>query len=524
MIETRTNTLEWIAQPFKRLALHLMVGAGVLAAGHAQAQTAQTFGANDWLIYGTAYKHELDMAVPGHDIVVVPAGPRADYPWSSGASMPIPDALAAGVRITAVFWARSARPTRLSIGLQDGAPAYARFANADVMLTPYWRRVSVSGMPSTGFAANTHSLSVRLGQTGAEVMLGPVAFIHGKLDDAVISRTFAAFRPTERMIDVRMQSEPGVLLAGTLHLPTREVHGPFPLAVLIQGHGPNGRGGYTEIIKRLTAQGFAALEYDKRGIGQSTGKYEENIGQLTADAAAAIAAMRRRRDIDGNRVAVIGHSQGGVIAPAVAAADPTIAAVVTLAGSVGDGLPYLRRALYNQMIFAGRPQKVAAPAVDAAITLLQARIDNRDAETIATLRAAVIDRFEAAGFPRAQAEGALAMIDTEEARQANQLHAASDLRALRIPVLAVFGSRDPLVVASDEAAEARRVLANNPRAKVEVLEGLSHWFQEETKTGTSEEVAQLGPNAGSPRLLALVANWLQQVFSQRPNRVMESKS
>jgi pimeloyl-ACP methyl ester carboxylesterase len=258
------------------------------------------------------------------------------------------------------------------------------------------------------------------------------------------------------------------------------------------------------------------MAYDKRGINQSTGTYSEDLDALTRDAQSAVAAMRRRPDIDGRRIALIGHSQGGVIAPAVAAADQTIAAVVTLAGSVGDGLPYLRRALHNQMISAGRPEKVAAPAVDSAITLLQARIDNRDAQTIASLRTAVIDRFEAAGFPRPQAERALAMIDTEEARQANKLRSASDLKALHIPVLAVFGSKDPLVVASDEAAEARRALANNPRGKVVVLDGLSHWFQEGAKTGSQEESASLGPM--SPRVVAVAGDWVRTVLAPAPAR------
>jgi cephalosporin-C deacetylase-like acetyl esterase len=78
-------------------------------------------------------------------------------------------------------------------------------------------------------------------------------------------------------VDVRMPSEPGVVLAGTLHLPARPAPGPMPLAVFIQGHGPNGRYGFAVLIKRLNAEGIAALAYDKRGIGQSTGIYSEDL-------------------------------------------------------------------------------------------------------------------------------------------------------------------------------------------------------------------------------------------------------
>jgi hypothetical protein len=89
--------------------------------------------------------------------------------------------------------------------------------------------------------------------------------------------------------DVRISSEPGVTLAGTLYLPTGQSKDPYPLAVLIGGKGPNGRGGFSEIIKRLAADGIATLEYDKRGVGQSTGTYEDDPERLTADAAAAVA-------------------------------------------------------------------------------------------------------------------------------------------------------------------------------------------------------------------------------------------
>lgn len=505
----------WFLEVVRPTARAVPLGIALLATSPAAAQTSAALGVNEWAVYGAPYAHARDSAVPGSAILVVAPGTPSPTPWSRGAVVPIPDALAAGERITVVFWARAARPTHLTIAVQGPAPDYARVTAADVNLTTRWKRIVLRGTAPHALAATSQSLSVPLGQAAARVELGPVAVLRGTADDTAIARAFAKFQPSEITTDVRIASAPGVTLAGTLHFPTATAQARVPLVVVIQGHGPNGRGGFTEIVKRLTAHGIAVLEYDKRGVGQSTGTYEEDAEKLTADAAAVVAAMRRRPDIDGRRIALVGHSQGGVIAPAVAAADPNVAAIVMLAGSVGDGLAYLRRAIYNQMIVAGRPPKRAATAADAATTLLQARVDGKDAETIVRLRATVIERFEAAGFPRPQAEGALAMIDTEEAGRASKLRSASDLRSLVIPVLAVFGSKDPLVVASDEAAEARKALANNPRGQVVVLEGLSHWFQEGTVTGGEEEVARLGPNAGSPRLVTLVGDWLQNVLTAK---------
>ena len=67
--------------------------------------------------------------------------------------------------------------------------------------------------------------------------------------------------------DIRISCEPDVVLAGTRYLPAGHGKGPYPLAVMIQGNGPNKRGRFSELIKPLSADGIAALEYDKRGVG-----------------------------------------------------------------------------------------------------------------------------------------------------------------------------------------------------------------------------------------------------------------
>ncbi|GGB30178.1 hypothetical protein GCM10011380_19560 [Sphingomonas metalli] len=466
-----------------------------------------------WQPYGARSTYQRDARVPGDGALRIEPRRAAGEVWSSGAGLVIPDPLRAGEHVSAVFWARAERPVRVTATMNGAAPAYTALTVSPIDLTPGWRRYTITGLAPKDLPARSQSLTVQTGQAAVAVSLGPVAFLPGEPDAASVRNAFAGFRARSVAHDVRISSDPGVVLAGTLRTPTGHGTGPFALAILIQGHGPNGRGGYGSLSDRLLADGIATLEYDKRGIGASTGVYEEDIAALTRDARAWVTAMRRRPQIDGRRIALVGHSQGGVIAPAVAASDPMIKAVVTLAGSVGDGLPYLRRAIHNQMIAAGLAEAVVAPVVDAAGTLLQARSDGEDAETIARLRAALTDRFVAAGFSRPRAEAALSMIDVREAWRAEEMRSASDLRALQIPVLAVFGSKDPLVIASDEAPEARRALAGNPRAKVVVLEGLSHWFQEGAQTGGAEEVPKLGANLGSPRAVSLAGDWLRAVLA-----------
>jgi pimeloyl-ACP methyl ester carboxylesterase len=145
-------------------------------------------------------------------------------------------------------------------------------------------------------------------------------------------------------------------------------------------------------------------------------------------------------------------------------------------------------------------------------------VDSRDAETIARLHANAVDRFEAAGFPRPQAEQALTMIDVPETWKANKFRSASDLKALHMPVLAIYGTKDPMALV--DAPAARVALASNRRARVVMLDGLAHGFQEGAITGTPDEASNLGPYLGSPRLATVVGDWLRDTLSSKGGKGM----
>ncbi|WP_294266913.1 alpha/beta fold hydrolase [uncultured Sphingomonas sp.] len=486
-----------------KATIPLAIAAFIASPAHAQVEDA-----GRWVIYGTTSTHERDASVPGGAIRAAQPPATRGKPWTSGAVLKLPRAVAAGETIAATFWARAAKPMRTTAAIQGPEPTYAQVASTDLALTPQWQRFIVTGTAAAPLPAGSQALVVTLGRADSAVMLGPVAWAPAP----GAAKAFAAYRPAAVPVDLTIPSRLATL-AGTLHLPVGR--GPFPVAIVIQGHGPNGRGGFDEVIARLNRDGIAALEYDKRGIGQSTGTYVEDIGLLTADAQAAVAAMRARPDIDGAHVALIGHSQGGVVAPAVAAADASIDAVVTLGGSVGDGFPMLANALRQQMIAAKRPPAAIEPAVDAAMALLNARAAGRSDASVTPLRTALVDRIEALGFNRAEAEDGLKRIDTPEAWSAGKVHSARDLATTKAPVLAVYGGKDPLVIAAPEAAAARTALAANPKAKVVVFDDLSHWFQDGAVTGDEKEVATLGPNLGSPRVVALVGDFVAGALKQR---------
>ena len=143
-------------------------------------------------------------------------------------------------------------------------------------------------------------------------------------------------------------------LAATLILP-QDRRPPYPGVVLVHGSGQVTAAQMMGTANRLVRMGFAALTYDKRGVGDSTGEYatvgpgnsERMFGLLSRDALAAVATLRARKDVDAKRIGLVGISQGGWIAPLAATIDPGIAFVVTISGpavSVGEEIAYSRLA------------------------------------------------------------------------------------------------------------------------------------------------------------------------------------
>jgi alpha/beta superfamily hydrolase len=136
----------------------------------------------------------------------------------------------------------------------------------------------------------------------------------------------------------------GVLkLAGTVTVP-QDKGKRFPACIIISGSGPLDRNGkitdlgfsvqYKAIANKLSNSGIVVLRYDKRGVGKSEGDFKTaSLSDLVSDAKAGIQYLRSRKDVDTNRICLIGHSEGAIIAPMIAAEDKGIKAIVLMAGT-----------------------------------------------------------------------------------------------------------------------------------------------------------------------------------------------
>ena len=149
---------------------------------------------------------------------------------------------------------------------------------------------------------------------------------------AVSSRSVTISRPNDQRVNIPSN---GFSLAGTVSKPARSGAPRLPAVVLVGGSGPTDRDGLAvgipilgQIAGALADAGYLVIRYDKRGIGQSGGRAESaSLADYAEDVRAAVKLLADRQDVDPKRIAVVGHSEGGLVALMAAAKEKKIAAV-----------------------------------------------------------------------------------------------------------------------------------------------------------------------------------------------------
>jgi hypothetical protein len=321
-----------------------------------------------------------------------------------------------------------------------------------------------------------------------------------------------------------------ITLAGALTLPPGD--GPYPGVVLLTGSGPQdrdeslfGHKPFLLLADRLTRGGVAVLRLDDRGVGGSGGSLEDSgYADLVADAAAAVRHLAARPEVAGDRVGLLGHSEGAIVAPqaAVAAADGAPPAfLVLLAGPAVPGAALLNRQLAGVTRAQGVPPELAVDldrllaagievlAAGGGKTEIDARLGTLAGELAADRPEA--DRPVLAGLVSA-AGRILAGFDRPLLRELIRHDPGPALSRVRVPVLAIYGGRD-LNVPADQSApalEAALARAGNPDATVRVLPELNHLLQH-SSTGNPAEYGTIEETM-SPEALDLIVGWILERF------------
>jgi pimeloyl-ACP methyl ester carboxylesterase len=310
----------------------------------------------------------------------------------------------------------------------------------------------------------------------------------------------------------------GLRLAGTLTLPPGA--GPFPAVVLITGSGQQDLDGtvfdhkpFLVLADALTRKGVAVLRVDDRGVGGSQAGDLANATtrQFATDVEAGVAFLRTRQDIDPDRIGLIGHSEGGEIAPMVAAKDPRIAFLVLMAGPALDGVEML--VAQNRAI--AEASGASAGEVAAMLKTKRAWFEAaRDARDDADARARLTTLMDRQGLPADSSQRAavlaLAMPWWRETFKSRPTEA---LRRVEVPVLAIDGGKDTQVPATANLAATRQALAGHKDIEVVELPGLNHLFQP-AKTGLPDEYAKIEQTL-DPTALTLIVDWTAAHAAQK---------
>lgn len=312
-----------------------------------------------------------------------------------------------------------------------------------------------------------------------------------------------------------------ITFAGTLTLP--RTPGPHPAVVLVSGSGPQDRDEtvfehkpFLVIADALTRRGIAVLRVDDRGVGGSSGSREEATSDdYTDDALAAMAFLKGRPDIDGARIGLVGHSEGGLIAPLAASRSRDVAFIVMLGGPGLPGSELLLHQTRALQLASGNPRQTVEFNVRLLARVLGIVMKNTDEATIQRqVDAALLDELAKIGKgdeatrARVQASMDLPRYRTPWMRFFLLYDPRPVLEKLTIPILAMNGEKDLQVLATENLAaiDAAFQAASNRNGRTLLLPGLNHLFQT-AKTGTVTEYATI-EETFAPAALAAMADWI----------------
>lgn len=300
----------------------------------------------------------------------------------------------------------------------------------------------------------------------------------------------------------------GIKFAGTLTLPKGA--GPFPAVLLITGSGPQdrdesllGHKPFLVLADHLTRKGIAVLRVDDRGVGGSTGNTMQSTTEdFAGDALAGVAYLQSRKEINPKKIGLLGHSEGGVVAPLAASRSKEIAFIVLLAGTglPGEDILYLQAAAGLRAFGASEDAIAKNRAVqEKMFAILKSEKDPKEAEK--KLR----DALQGTGV---NADQQIAFTQTPWFRFFLGHDPRPALIKVRCPVLALNGEKDVQVTPKENLRAIEKALkeGGNSDFTIKEMPGLNHLFQT-CKTGAFSEYAQIEETI-APAVLELIADWI----------------
>lgn len=333
-------------------------------------------------------------------------------------------------------------------------------------------------------------------------------------------------KPIYKEIDVSFKNKKdNVTLAGTLTLP--KGRGPFKTAILISGSGPQNRDEeilghkpFLVIADYLTNNGIAVLRYDDRGVGKSTGDFSAATSlDFARDVECAIDFLKHTKRIDRKNIGLIGHSEGGLIAPIVASnPENDVAFAILLAGPGIRGLDII----YAQQALIAKADGKSEEEIDKngrlsreIFTYLENNQSNPDFNRLFHAHIDSVITAENIEIPKGMQQ--LDFVKSQVAAVSNPwmkfflfYDPKESLEQVKCPVLALNGSKDLQVPAKENLSAIKEYVSSNGNKNVTIIElgGLNHLFQT-AGTGSPTEYAEISETFSADALL-IMTDWLLQ--------------
>ena len=318
----------------------------------------------------------------------------------------------------------------------------------------------------------------------------------------------------------------GVTLAGTLTLP--KGNGPFPVALMITGSGPQNRNEeilghkpFLVIADYLTRHGIAVLRADDRGVGKSTGDFgAATSADFAQDVRGGVAYLKTRKEIAPAKIGLIGHSEGGLIAPLVAANSKDMAFIVLMAGTgvPGDQIMREQSALIARV--SGAPESAITAnqeMMTKAFAIIKAEPDNAAArkKLYAALEEAKAKMPEnerkAMDAQKEAIEAQVALFTSPWFRYFMTYDPQTSLRKVSCPILALNGEKDLQVPPKQNLPAIEKAVKEGGKTQVTIKEfpNLNHLFQT-SKTGSPTEYNTIEETI-APIALETMSDWILSV-------------
>lgn len=439
-------------------------------------------------------KWEGDIVVPGGKLGVIFTIEEADGKFSC--SMDVPMQGATGIEAD-----RVAIGDELELGYNSLGASYVGALDEAGKILGKWTQ---SGQT---FDLN---LSVFVGEKKLERPQHPEPPYPYEVEDIIVSAKDGAHQ-----------------LAGTLTHPKGE--GPFPTAIMVTGSGPQdrdetilGHKPFLVIADYFAKNGIATFRYDDRGVGGSTGNFEEATTQdFTEDALAVLNEISKHQVVDAEKIGIVGHSEGGLVCALAAAESKAVKYVIMLAGPGVPGVEVLKRQIGDISLANGESEEDIQKSSQLNAKLIDLAASGKSKE----------EKMEAARTEiRRYYDKILTEEEREEAGDFESVYKMSTqglfskwmhyflnldprkyIERISCPTLALIGGSDTQVSPAVNIPALKIALEIAPTTDWEVIEvpNLNHLFQT-SRTGAPKEYGEI-PETFSPQVMIMMRDWLKKL-------------